>query len=159
MPPSYVQTIMLVDDDKDALDCLRELLVARGYAVAEARDGEQALDYLRHNPHPCLILLDLMMPRMNGWEFLTHKAQDDKLAAVPVVITSGTEENVPTHVAGIMSELTRQARLGPAQRAGRLVHLAGAKISEARKGNAVHCGPRRQPLRLRRLTNLTLSRG
>ena len=58
MPPSYVQTIMLVDDDKDALDCLRELLVARGYAVAEARDGEQALDYLRHNRIPasfCLI--------------------------------------------------------------------------------------------------------
>jgi CheY-like chemotaxis protein len=101
MPPSYVQTIMLVDDDKDALHCLRELLVARGYAVVEARDGEQALDYLRHNPHPCLILLDLMMPRMNGWEFLTHKAQDDKLAAVPVVITSGTEENVPTHLAAI----------------------------------------------------------
>jgi CheY-like chemotaxis protein len=94
-------TILLVDDDEVLLDSLRALLVSHGYATAEANDGEQALDYLRDNPSPCLILLDLMMPRMNGWEFLTHKARDDKLAAVPVVITSGTEANLPTHVAAI----------------------------------------------------------
>jgi CheY-like chemotaxis protein len=96
-----VQTILLVDDDKDVLESLKALLVAHGYAIAEANDGQQALDYLRNNPRPCLILLDLMMPGMNGWEFLTHKTQDDKFAAVPVVITSGTEDNLPTHLAAI----------------------------------------------------------
>jgi CheY-like chemotaxis protein len=98
MPPTPVLTILLVDDDEDALDLLGDLLVTHGYAIATAHDGQQALDYLRDNPHPSLILLDLMMPRMNGWEFLERKAQNDKLAALPVVITSGTEANIPANI-------------------------------------------------------------
>jgi DNA-binding response OmpR family regulator len=47
MPPTPVLTILLVDDDEDALDFLRDLLVTHGYAVATAHDGQQALDYLR----------------------------------------------------------------------------------------------------------------
>jgi hypothetical protein len=68
-----VQTILLVDDDKDVLESLRALLVAHGYAIAEANDGEQALDYLRDNPSPCLILLDLMMPQMASYWAAAHK--------------------------------------------------------------------------------------
>ena len=100
-PPARVQTILLVDDDESVLASLGELLAQYGYAVAKARDGQQALDFLRDNPDPCLILLDLMMPRMNGWQFLTRKAQNEKLAALPVVIISGTETNMPTNVAAI----------------------------------------------------------
>jgi CheY-like chemotaxis protein len=83
MPPIPVRTILLVDDDEEAIDLLENLLVRHGYAVATAHDGQQALDYLRDNPHPCLILLDLMMPRMSGWEFLERKAHNSKLAALP----------------------------------------------------------------------------
>jgi CheY-like chemotaxis protein len=101
MPPTWVQTILLVDDDETVLASLGELLAGYGYTVAKAQDGQQALDFLRDNPNPCLILLDLMMPRMNGWEFLTRKAQNEKFAALPVVIISGTETNIPTNVAAI----------------------------------------------------------
>ena len=87
-----------MDDDEDALDLLGDLLVTHGYAIATAHDGQQALDYLRDNPRPSLILLDLMMPRMNGWEFLERKAQNDKLAALPVIIISGTEANRPANL-------------------------------------------------------------
>ena len=94
-----VRLVLLVDDDEDVRVSLRALLVSQGYAIAEARDGQQALDYLQDNPPPCLILLDLVMPRMDGWEFLTLKAQDKKLAALPVVITSGTVANLPPNFA------------------------------------------------------------
>ena len=87
--------ILIVDDDKDMLDGLSELLAAKGYQVAAARDGREALDYLRDNPPPKLILLDIAMPRMDGWEFLRRKAQDRKLAGIPVVIMSGTETRPP----------------------------------------------------------------
>jgi CheY-like chemotaxis protein len=98
---TQVRSVLLVDDDEDVLDSVRELLVSHGYVVAEARDGRQALDYLRDNPPPFLILLDLVMPRMDGWEFLVRKAQDEKLAALPVVITSGTEANLPSNFAAV----------------------------------------------------------
>jgi CheY-like chemotaxis protein len=94
-----VRLVLLVDDDEDVRVSLRALLVSHGYAIAEARDGQQALHYLQDNPPPCLILLDLVMPRMDGWEFLTLKAQDKKLAALPVVITSGTVANLPPNFA------------------------------------------------------------
>jgi CheY-like chemotaxis protein len=101
MPLIPVRTILLVDDDEEAIDLLENLLVTHGYAVATAHDGQQALDYLRDNPHPCLILLDLMMPRMSGWEFLERKAHNSKLAALPVVIISGTEANTPANLDSI----------------------------------------------------------
>ena len=88
--------ILIVDDDGDVLDGLSEFLAAKGYEVAVARDGREALDYLQDNPRPKLILLDIAMPRMDGREFLRRKAQDGKLAGVPVVVMSGTETSPPS---------------------------------------------------------------
>jgi CheY-like chemotaxis protein len=101
MRATHGRTILLVDDDEQVIDLLRELLVRQGYAVAAARDGQLALDYLRGHPLPCLILLDLVMPQMDGWEFLTRKARDSKLTALPVVITSGTDASIPSNIPAI----------------------------------------------------------
>jgi CheY-like chemotaxis protein len=96
-----VATILLVDDDENATEALGELLNRKGYGVATALDGQQALDYLRANL-PSLIVLDLSMPRMDGWQFLTHRARDERLSSIPVVIVSATETNRPGNVTAVL---------------------------------------------------------
>ena len=66
---------MVVDDDVDIRETLAEILRDDGHEVYEARDGVEALGVLDHTERPCLILLDLMMPRMSGQEFLAHLRQ------------------------------------------------------------------------------------
>lgn len=81
-------TILIVDDEDDLRTALREVIADEGYTVAEAADGQQALDYLRSHPVPCVVLLDLMMPRMSGGELLARMKQDPALRDVPVVVLS-----------------------------------------------------------------------
>jgi CheY-like chemotaxis protein len=75
----HVHTILVVEDEENLREMTTELLISDGYAFVEVGDGQEALDYMRSNAPPCLILLDLAMPRMNGLEFLRHKAQDPGL--------------------------------------------------------------------------------
>ena len=83
--------ILIVDDDNDVRAALSELLEAEGFAVEGAADGRVALARLRAaKVHPAVILLDLMMPGMDGWDFRTEQMRDPKLAAVPVVIVSAS---------------------------------------------------------------------
>lgn len=80
------RSILVVDDDFDIRETLAEILQERGYAVVTAAHGQQALDILRRPLRPCLILLDLMMPVMDGYEFLDELAKDPALASLSVVI-------------------------------------------------------------------------
>jgi len=84
------QKILLVDDDVDSTEALAELLSREGYAVACAENGREALDYLAHSKPPCLIILDLMMPVMSGWEFRQRQTSDPKLKSLPVVVVSAS---------------------------------------------------------------------
>lgn len=84
--PKEVAEVLVVDDDIGALDALTDLLDSDGYAVAQARSGREAMTYLRGNPLPRLIILDLLMPEMDGWQFLEERKKDGKLAAIPVVV-------------------------------------------------------------------------
>jgi CheY-like chemotaxis protein len=72
--PDGIREILIVEDDFAARTLLAELLESRDYSVATAADGRQALDYLRTSSPPKVIILDLMMPVMDGWEFLEHQA-------------------------------------------------------------------------------------
>ncbi|MFP2898959.1 response regulator [Corallococcus sp. 4LFB] len=81
-------TLLLVDDDTAIADALSELLVDEGYAVAVARNGAEALSYLRANAAPSLILLDLMMPVMDGYAFREVQREDAALSRIPVFILS-----------------------------------------------------------------------
>lgn len=90
-----MQTILVVEDDAEIRELLAEMLVDAGYAVAEAANGQEALDYLRRGDGaPSLILLDLMMPVMDGWRFREEQSQDPSLAEIPVVVVSA-DGNVP----------------------------------------------------------------
>jgi CheY-like chemotaxis protein len=92
MTCTSVQTILIVDDHEDIRDSLAELLSEEGYDVAVAANGREALRYLQQNRAPCLILLDLMMPVMNGYEFRTIQQGDPGLAGIPVAVVSGRED-------------------------------------------------------------------
>lgn len=79
-------TVLIVDDDNAVLDGLGELLESEGYSVSRATDGRDALRQLRTGLHPCVILLDLMMPGMDGWDFRQEQVRDPDLRDIPVVV-------------------------------------------------------------------------
>jgi CheY-like chemotaxis protein len=89
--------VLIVDDDPDLLDVTSFVIEDEGMAVETARNGEEALALLRAGRLPTLILLDLMMPVMNGREFLDAVADDPVLKRIPVVVLTATEH---TEVAG-----------------------------------------------------------
>jgi two-component system chemotaxis response regulator CheY len=82
------RTVLIVEDDDITRDLLGILLRRAGYQVALAADGQEALDVLTHDLKPDLILLDMMMPRLDGWGFLEAKARRPSLGAVPVLIST-----------------------------------------------------------------------
>jgi CheY-like chemotaxis protein len=86
-------SILLIEDDDSIREITQELLESEGYGVATAANGQAALEVLSGmNPLPCLILLDLMMPVMDGWQFMEKKRLDPRLNAIPVVAFSALEE-------------------------------------------------------------------
>jgi CheY-like chemotaxis protein len=84
--------LMIVDDDTEIREVIKAVLEAEGYAVAEASDGAEALRQLCLGPRPCVILLDLRMPGMDGREFRKRTASEPDLRDIPVVILSGDHE-------------------------------------------------------------------
>ncbi|HYE73931.1 MAG TPA: response regulator [Blastocatellia bacterium] len=80
--------ILLVEDDFDLRDMMTVFLEGEGYDVTAVANGQEAIDFLLRSGRPKLILLDLMMPVMNGWEFRRSQRQDPRLSRIPVVIIS-----------------------------------------------------------------------
>jgi len=81
--------VLVVDDEDDIRWAIEEILQGEGYATVGARNGAEALEMLRMNLGlPRLILLDLMMPEMDGWEFLTRIDDDVRLHRIPVALMS-----------------------------------------------------------------------
>ena len=90
IPPSPTATstsVMVVDDDQDISDILSEILTRAGHSVVTARNGVEALEKLK-SVRPALILLDLNMPVMDGFEFRRLQRLDPAVAQVPTVIMS-----------------------------------------------------------------------
>ena len=83
-------SILVIEDDAIIRETIGTLLEMEGYEVREASNGQEALHGLRqHSAAPCLILLDVMMPVMDGIAFRQRQLQDPAIAAVPVVVMSG----------------------------------------------------------------------
>ena len=81
-----VSTILVVEDDADIRSALCAILEDEGYRVACAADGQEALGALRAGLRPSVILLDLMMPVMDGPDFRAAQLRDPRLAAIPIVV-------------------------------------------------------------------------
>lgn len=82
------KSILVVEDDIDIRETIVQVLEVEGYPVSSAANGAEAVMLLEKIPGPCLILLDLMMPKMNGWQFLEKQKADTVFASLPVVVIS-----------------------------------------------------------------------
>lgn len=80
--------ILIVEDDLATREALALFLATEGYHVSTAPDGLAALQQLRNGEHPSLIVLDLMMPVMDGWQFRSEQQADPALADIPVIVCS-----------------------------------------------------------------------
>lgn len=86
--------IVVIEDDTDLRETMKDLLEIKGFSVATASNGREGLELIERNGKPCLILLDLMMPEMNGWEFLEALQRDQPalLAQTPVAVISAAAD-------------------------------------------------------------------
>ena len=101
--------VMIVDDDPDIRETIEQLLRKRGHPVTTASDGAEALDRLRTETLvPCLILVDLMMPGMNGFQLMQALGADPALAAIPVVVITGAGPAVELRRKEIRGEVMRK---------------------------------------------------
>jgi CheY-like chemotaxis protein len=91
--------ILVVEDDRELREGLHDALLLEGYRVESAANGRTALGILKSGPRPCLILLDLMMPVMDGWTFRQELLKDPALADIPIVVMTAANANLARGVA------------------------------------------------------------
>jgi len=82
-------SVLVVDDDAGVRSLYVDALEESGHRVAIAVDGAEALAKLREGSHPCVVLTDLRMPRMDGFELSRAAAHDPQLASIPIVVLTG----------------------------------------------------------------------
>jgi len=83
--------VLIVADDEDLRDMMAQFLLVEGFRPETVSNGQEALDYLRKGPTPSVILLDMMMPIMDGWEFRREQQRDPRVANVPVIVLSALD--------------------------------------------------------------------
>ena len=82
------RTVLIVEDDVDTREMLGRYLELEGFRVETAANGRQALERLESGSEPSVIVLDLMMPVMDGWQFRREQAQRGEIAKIPVIVVS-----------------------------------------------------------------------
>jgi CheY-like chemotaxis protein len=92
---STKHTVLVVEDEDDLREMMREALELSGYAVVAAEDGQQALGLLSGIDYLCLVLIDLLMPGMNGWDLFDELRRRPELDAVPIVVYSSVSGRAP----------------------------------------------------------------
>lgn len=90
------ETVVVVDDDEAVRDAIADVLSLDGYAVLTASDGDEALRVLLGAPRPCVALVDLIMPRVDGWELMRALGAEAALRDIPVVCTTAGRDEVPS---------------------------------------------------------------
>lgn len=97
LPDVRMPSVMIVEDDRDTREMLARFLELEGFEVREAANGQIALEALHETTSTCVILLDLMMPVMNGWQFRRAQVNDPEIANIPVVVVTaaGAREQIP----------------------------------------------------------------
>jgi CheY-like chemotaxis protein len=112
-PERAATLVLLVDDDADTRESVGEVLEDRGYSVLGARNGAEAVDLLQSGTVPSVILLDLMMPVMDGYRFRAQQRSDPTLAAIPVIVITAGESIAldELNVAAVMRKPLQVPRL------------------------------------------------
>ena len=104
-------TVLVVEDEEDLREMLREALELNGYAVVTAVEGQDALDAVARIESLCLVLLDLLMPGMNGWDFFEKLRERPGYADVPVVVHSSAPSRAPAGVTRVIKKPLEIERL------------------------------------------------
>ena len=112
-------SVLVVDDDASVRSLYVDALEESGHRVAIAIDGAQALDTLRAGTHPCVVLTDLRMPRMDGFELSRAVSRDPQLTSIPIVVVTGDKymaltspaRDKPFSVAELEALVQRSCRL------------------------------------------------
>lgn len=92
------KTVLIVEDEPDIRDSLREVLEDEGYAVAVAANGKEGLAQLSHLSKPCAVVLDIIMPVMSGNELYNAMQADPQLASIPVLVSTSDPTRAPSGV-------------------------------------------------------------
>ena len=87
--------VLVVEDDDPIREAVADALSNEGFHVYQAESVPRALELLAQMPHPSLILADLMMPAMSGWDLIKALSENDRLATLPVVVVSAADSDTP----------------------------------------------------------------
>jgi len=117
--------ILVIDDDADLVAFLFSILVDERLSIVAASDGQQALDLLEHGLRPHLILIDLMLPRVSGFDVLHHIRTDSSLRSIPRIVITGASQRAAIVADAIFEKPFDHAELLAAIH--RLVGVAGPK--------------------------------
>lgn len=94
-----MKPVLIVEDNDDLRALYEYAITGEGYPAVTANNGQVALELLESDtPAPCLIILDLMMPVMDGWEFLRQREKSAKLSAIPVIVCTAVKDDTPPGV-------------------------------------------------------------
>ena len=107
--------VLIVDDEPEIRDSLEEFFVGEGYAVATAINGAEALTRLRDEHVPCVVILDLLMPILNGNEVYARMQEDPRLASVPVIVSTSDPSRAPSGTLIMKKPINLDRLLGAVQ--------------------------------------------
>jgi CheY-like chemotaxis protein len=104
-------TVLVVEDERELREMMREALELNGYDVVTAVEGRAALEALGKIENLCLVLLDLLMPGMNGWDFFKEMRARKEYAAVPVIVHSSAPAGAPQGATRVLRKPLELERL------------------------------------------------
>jgi CheY-like chemotaxis protein len=116
-PAGVVETVVVVDDDDAVREAMADALADDGYAILTAGDGDEALALLGRAPRPCVAIVDLVMPRVDGWELIAAIAADPALCDIAVVCTTAGRDSPPVGCHAVLRKPFDQLELARVVRA------------------------------------------
>lgn len=127
--------VVCIEDDPEMIDLVKLILTRRGYEVHGATGGKEGLEIIRETA-PSLVLLDLMMPDMDGWEVYQQMKADDAMKAIPVIVVTAKAQSIDKvlglHIAKVDDYITKP--FGPSELLSsvlRVLQEAGIEAEEA----------------------------
>ena len=93
MTQKITKKILCIEDEQEMIDLIRLILSRRGFEISGANSGKEGLEIIR-NDHPDLVLLDLMMPEMDGWEVYQQMKADETIMNIPVIVVTAKAQSI-----------------------------------------------------------------